>query len=120
MTLNALTVLPAVFLTSWAVVAILAAGGRVLDWAFRRIDDGRRVTLERNECPRCKRVETTGHRPFDPDLGIYYVRSFEPCLACKHAANESIELDWDSVSLDTIRRLDPEYRSEVPTRDAAA
>lgn len=117
MKIDSTVVIPALFIASYSLVSLLALGGKLLDWAFRKLDDGRRVTLERNECPRCKRVETTGHRPF---IGIYFVTSFQPCLACKHAANESIELDLDDVSLDTIRRLDPDYRSDGPTRDAAA
>lgn len=120
MKIDSTVVIPALFIASYSLVSLLALGGKLLDCAFRKLDDGRRVTLERNECPRCKRVETTGHRPFDPDLCIYFVTSFQPCLACRRAANESIELDLDAVSLDTIRRLDPEYRSDGPTRDAAA
>lgn len=120
MKFDATIVIPALFAASYSLVGLLALGGRVIDWAFRRIEDKRRITIERNECPACGRVENTGHRPFDPDLGIYYVGTFARCLSCRHMNNETIEPDLDAVSLDTIRRLDPDYRSDGPTRDVAA
>ena len=120
MTLDSTVVIPAVFVASYSIVGLLALGGKVIDWAFAKLEDDRRITIERNECPTCKRVEDTGHRPFDADLGWYYTRTFMPCLSCRHMANETIELDLDAVSIDTIRSLDPDHRSEVPTRDAAA
>ena len=120
MTLDSTIVIPAVFIASYSLVSLLAIGGKVLDWAFAKLEDDRRITVERNECPTCKRVENTGHRPFDAGLGWYHVNTFERCLSCRNMNNETIEIDLDAVSIDTIRSLDPDHRSEVPTRDAAA
>mgnify|MGYP006921296233 CR=1 FL=1 len=112
MTLDSTVVVPALFLASYSLVGLLALGGKVIDWAFTKLEDDRRITIERNECPTCKRVEDTGHRPFDADLGWYYTRTYMPCLSCRHMANETIELDLDVVSIDTIRSLDPDHQSE--------
>lgn len=122
---NALQVVPAVFLGAWSAYGLLVVFGQIGDWGLRQIEQRRRKTHLRNECPSCRRVETYQTKKYDHDLGDFFVNSFKRCTACeyKHATHGNpLIFDTASWTLEDIRRIDPEYAdaSAQGGRDAAS
>lgn len=111
MTIDASIVIPSVFAATYAIWGLASLGAALTRHLHGRIERRYWRTLHTRTCRTdlCRgRVWERVTREFDPDKGYVYDRE-ETCPACKLDANNVIEIDFGTCSLDEIRSLDRDH-----------
>lgn len=115
MKLDASVVIPSLFFATYAAWGLLAAAAALTRRLHGRIERRYWRTLHTRTCrgPQCRgRVWERITRDYDADLGFVYDRE-ETCPACRLDANNVIEIDFGSCSMDDIRSLDRDHTTNA-------